>query len=74
MTLPNSSAITYRYDDAHRLTQITDSAGNTITYTLDNMGNRTAESVKDPGGTLARATARVYDALNRLQQITRAAQ
>ena len=74
VTLPNSNTITYRYDDAHRLVQITDTPGNSITYTLDNMGNRTAESVKDPSGVLARAVTRVYDALNRMQQVTGAAQ
>ena len=34
------------------------------------MGNRINEQVKDPNGTLARQTTRVYDALNRLQTIT----
>ena len=70
VTLPDSSSITYTYDPAHRLTNITDSVGNSITYTLDNMGNRISEQVKDPGGTLERQTTRVYDALNRLQQVT----
>jgi YD repeat-containing protein len=31
------------YDSAHRLTKITDGQGNHIDYTLDAMGNRTAE-------------------------------
>ena len=38
------------------------------------MGNRTNEQVKDPSGTLARQTTRVYDALNRLQTVTGAIQ
>ena len=70
VTLPDASAIHYLYDDAHRLTSISDSLGNRIAYTLDAMGNRTHEQVTDPNGALARQTARVYDALNRLQQIT----
>ena len=70
VTLPDTSFITYTYDPAHRLTAITDSQGNKITYTLDNMGNRTGEQVKDPQGILVRNTTRTYDALNRLQQIT----
>ncbi len=70
VTQPDGSTITYTYDDAHRLTGIADSLGNSITYTLDPMGNRVKEQVKDPGGMLARQTTRVYDALNRLQQIT----
>jgi YD repeat-containing protein len=69
-TLPDGSAIFYTYDPAHRLTAITDSLGNSMTYTLDAMGNRTNEQVKDPNGTLARQTSRIYDALNRLQQVT----
>jgi YD repeat-containing protein len=67
---PEGSSLSYTYDGAHRLTGLADSAGNRITYTLDAMGNRISEQVKDPNGALARQTTRVYDALNRLQQIT----
>ncbi|MFC5474685.1 RHS repeat protein, partial [Paraherbaspirillum soli] len=74
VTLPNASTVNYSYDLAHRLTKIADSLGNSIVYTLDNMGNRISEQVKDPSGSLARQTSRVIDALNRLQQITGAAQ
>ena len=70
VTLPDLSFLSYTYDDAHRLTQVTDSLGNSITYTLDPMGNRIGEQVKDPIGTLSLKISRVYDALNRLQQIT----
>ena len=48
--------------------QSTNLAGNRITYTLDNMGNRTAESNIDPSGALRKTKTRVIDALNRLQQ------
>jgi RHS repeat-associated protein len=68
VTLPDSSTITYIYDAAHRLTKITDGAGNYISYTLDNMGNRTAESTYDPSSTLNRAHTRVINALNELYQ------
>jgi YD repeat-containing protein len=74
VTLPDTSTISYTYDPAHRLTNIADSLGNSIAYTLDNMGNRISEQVKDPSGALARQTSRVVDALNRIQQITGAAQ
>jgi YD repeat-containing protein len=74
VTLPDTSTISYTYDPAHRLTNIADSLGNSIAYTLDNMGNRINEQVKDPSGALARQTSRVVDALNRLQQITGAVQ
>jgi YD repeat-containing protein len=74
VTLPDTSTVNYTYDPAHRLTNIADSLGNSIAYTLDNMGNRINEQVKDPSGSLARQTSRVVDALNRLQQITGAGQ
>jgi len=69
-TLPDGSALEYTYDAAHRLTSVKDAAGNSVTYTLDNMGNRTGEDLKDPSGTLARNITRVYDALNRAQSTT----
>jgi len=54
---------------AHRLTQVDDSAGNRVGYTLDAMGNRTAENWKDGGGTLKKTLSRTIDALNRVQQV-----
>jgi YD repeat-containing protein len=73
-TLPDGSTLKYDYDDAHRLTDITDSAGNTVHYTLDEMGNRKGEQLKDQSGTLARSITRIFDDLNRLQNITGAEQ
>ena len=73
-TLPDSMALEYTYDAAHRLTAVKDSAGNSVTYTLDNMGNRQSEDLKDPSGTLARNITRVFDALNRAQSATGATQ
>lgn len=74
VTLPDNSFISYTYDDAHRLTDIADSLGDAIHYTLDLRGNRTAEDVRDPNGVLARQVARVFDSLSRVQQVTGAAQ
>jgi YD repeat-containing protein len=73
-TLPDGSSISYAYDPAHRLVGIADAMGNAITYTLDPMGNRTNEQVKDINGSLSRQIVRVYDALNRVKQITGAVQ
>jgi YD repeat-containing protein len=70
VTLPDSTALGYSYDAAHRLTGVTDAKGNTVSYTLDNAGNKTGEQVKDPSGNLQRNITRVYDALNRVQQVT----
>ena len=68
MTLPDGGTVAYVYDGAHRLTDITDGLGNHIHYTLDNMGNHTAENTYDPGGTLHRTHSRVFNALNELYQ------
>lgn len=70
VTLPDNSRLNYTWDPAHRLTGISDTLGNQVIYTLDAMGNRINEEVKDPQGALARTRARVYDALNRLQTLT----
>jgi YD repeat-containing protein len=71
---PDGTKISYGYDAAHRLTSITDGAGNTVTYTLDNMGNRTGEQLRDKSGTLARSITRIFDELGRLQRVTGAMQ
>ena len=70
VNLPDGTSLGYSYDAAHRLTGVTDTRGNSVTYTLDNSGNRTAEEVRDPSGTLQRSISRSFDALNRLQQVT----
>lgn len=56
----------YTYDQAHRLTDVTDNAGNLIHYTLDNAGNRIAEDTKNSGGTLKRSLSRVFNQLGQL--------
>jgi YD repeat-containing protein len=71
---PDGSTLSYSYDAAHRLVGVTDAKGNSMTYTLDNMGNRIKEDIKDPTGVLQRSINRSFDALNRVQQVTGAAQ
>lgn len=66
VTLPDSSYLSYAYDAAHRPTRIDDSEGNYIVYTLDAMGNRTAESTYDPTNALSRTHSRVFNTLNQL--------
>jgi YD repeat-containing protein len=73
VTLPDSSMVTYTYDGAHRLTKVTDGAGNCIKYTLDVLGNRTADKGYDPAGTLYRAHTRVFNTLSELYQDINAA-
>ena len=68
VTLPDGRTTAYTWDAAHRLTDIADALGNSIHYSLDAMGNRTKEEVKDPAGQLAQTRQHVYDALSRLAQ------
>lgn len=70
VTQPDASYVGYVYDAAHRQTAVFDNLGNRIEYTLDNAGNRTAEHVKDPAGTLRRQRTWSIDALGRVQQMT----
>ena len=66
VTLPDSSYLLYSYDAAHRLTRIDDGTGNYVVYTLDAMGNRTAENVYDPTSFLTRTHSRIFNGLNQL--------
>lgn len=68
VVMPDNSFLNYTYDAAHRLTEISDSEGNKTVYTLDAMGNRTAENVYDPSNALTRTRTRVFDSLSRLYQ------
>ena len=47
VTLPDSSTITYTYDNAQRVTKIANTAGETINYTLNAKGEPT--TVRDQG-------------------------
>ena len=73
VTLPDSSTVGFTYDGAHRLTTITDGLGNYISYTLDPLGNRTADKAYDPSGTLHRTHTRVFNALSQVYQDVNAA-
>lgn len=65
-TLPDGSFLEYTYDGAHRLTEIEDSEGNRIVYTLDAKGNRTTEQTYDPSSVLTQTRTRVFNTLNQL--------
>lgn len=65
-TLPDGSFLAYSYDDARRLISVANALGETRTYTLDAMGNRTVVQVKDASGGLTRLQQRTYDELGRL--------
>jgi len=70
VAMPDGTTMSYSYDTAQRLVGVTDAKGNSVTYTLDNMGNRSGEQTRDSSGNLQRNITRVYDALNRVQQVT----
>ncbi|WP_354513377.1 MULTISPECIES: RHS repeat-associated core domain-containing protein [unclassified Luteibacter] len=56
----------YTFDDASRLTDITDGAGNRVHYTLDAAGNRTKEETFDSAGSLKRSVSRTFNSLSQL--------
>lgn len=68
ITLPDNSFYTYGYDNAHRLTSIADTLGNSTVYTPDNMGHHTATCVYDTANILVQSSAQAYDALGRQTQ------
>ncbi len=70
VTMPDASTLAYTYDTAQRLTSITDNLGNQVSYTLDLTGNRISETVADPDGTLTRKITRIFDTMNRVQEVT----
>jgi YD repeat-containing protein len=68
VTLPDGSFLQYTYDAAHRLSGFTDSLGDQVAYTLDALGNHTAENVYDPSNALALTRAQVFNSLSELSQ------
>ncbi len=68
INLPDGKLLNYGYDAAHRLISISDQVGNSITYTLDALGNRLKEDSFDPGNALVRTRTRVFNVLSQLTQ------
>ncbi|MFC5743166.1 RHS repeat protein [Dyella tabacisoli] len=58
--------VNYTYDDARRLTDITDGAGNYIHYTLDAAGNRLKEETFDSTKQVRRTVTRTYNSLSQV--------
>jgi RHS repeat-associated protein len=65
ITYPNSNVVTYTYDAANRLTNVTDWASRAFAYIYDAASNRTR--LNYPNGAY---TTYAYDALNRLTALT----
>lgn len=70
VSLPSGLVLTYTYDAAHRLTGWSNNRGESGTYTLDGMGNRTAEQIKDAAGNVAWSVVRAFNNINRLSAET----
>lgn len=68
LTQPDGNYVSFTYNAAQRLTDVTDNAGNTIHYTLDEAGNRTKEETKDSGAVLRRTLSRAFNALGEQTQ------
>lgn len=68
VTQPDGVYLSYTYDNAHRLTNITDNLGDHIDYTLDDLGHRTAEKTYDVSDAVnpRRLLTRSYNALARM--------
>ena len=66
---PSGLQVSYSYDAAQRLIAAQDNRGNRISYTLDAMGNRVREETRDQNNTIALATGRVINQLNRVANV-----
>jgi len=72
VTYPNGQVISYDYDAAGYLVEVSDNLNNRIEYGYDSMGNLASEDTYDPTNTLERAMDYVYDLNNRLERATAA--
>jgi RHS repeat-associated protein len=66
--LPDGSALTNVYDTAHRLTNITDLFNQSITYTLDALGDKAQINTANASGAVTRRHSGNFDALGRTLQ------
>ncbi len=66
ITRPDNSKLLYSYDQAHQLIKMQDSLGNSVAYTLDLMGNRTAVTILDASNNSTFSHSYSYDSQNRL--------
>ncbi len=66
LTWADGNWIKYSYDDARRLIGVRNRLGESINYTLDAMGNRTAMRVKNSAGSLVLQQQQAFDELGRL--------
>ena len=70
-TLPNGAYLTYHYDAAQRLTGVTNSSGERVSYTLDMAGRMVEETLRDRGGATVHRITRRYDPLGNIIELAR---
>ena len=66
ITLPLGGYLQYTYDNARRLTLVTNDRGETVTLTPNLMGQATVQVTKTAGATITAQQSRTYDELGRL--------
>jgi RHS repeat-associated protein len=66
ITRPNGAYLQYTWDNARRLIKIEDNTGASVEYDRDDMGDITAQRVKNAGGTTLLSQTATYDELGRL--------
>jgi len=66
----NAVTLTLSYDNARRLTRITDGLNNYIEYILDTEGNVEKENIHDASGVLKKSLVQTFDNYNRLESFT----
>lgn len=62
----DGSWLEYTWNDARRLSKITNNLGESVAYTYDTMGNRTSQALRDASNSLTQQQSWVYDELGRL--------
>ena len=68
MTSPNSSFLQYAWNNAKRLTTVTNNTGETIEYTYNANGDVTSTVLKSTGATVVKQQSALFDELGRLMR------
>jgi len=69
ITKPNGVTTTFKYDTAHRLTDILDAQSNDLHYTLDAAGNKTSEQIFNISGMPLQSQSRQFNTLGQLTAV-----
>lgn len=69
ITFPRGAYLIYTYDDARRLTVVTNDRGETQNFTNNLAGEPTARVIKSSGSTITAQQTQAYDELGRIIQV-----